>query len=400
MPKSSKSPKRRPANHDRVSKPHPDFPLFPHASNRWAKKIRGKFHYFGSTLNDRDGQLALEKWLDQKDDLLAGRVPRDRKGELRVVDLINAFLTAKKRLLESEEIVPRTFDDYKAVCKRVLGFFGNDRYVEDIIPADFEAFRNSFSKKLNPTTTSNIIQRVRIIFKYGFDQGLMDKPIRYGQGFQKPSAKDIRKLRAEKGTQMFDANLVFKLTKEATVPLKTMILLGINCGFGNGDCGNLTFGSIDLASGWIRFPRPKTGVERRSPLWPETIDSIKESIAVRVEPKSIKDGDRFFITAKGLGWAKEGEDNPVSKQFRTLLKLLNAHTVGKGFYCLRRTFATIAGETGDQVAVNYLMGHSPSESDMSAIYRQGISDERLTSVTNFVRDWFLAGAPKRSRKHK
>ena len=55
-----------------VKKPHPDFPLFPHATGRWAKKVRGKLAYFGKCANDPQGQKALALWLDQRDELLAG----------------------------------------------------------------------------------------------------------------------------------------------------------------------------------------------------------------------------------------------------------------------------------------------------------------------------------------
>src|SRR4051812_24719185 len=75
-------------------KPHADFPLFPHASGRWAKKVLGKMEYFGKWDNP---QAALEKWLDQKDDLLAGRKPRaSTMGGITVKEIVNHFMTAKQ----------------------------------------------------------------------------------------------------------------------------------------------------------------------------------------------------------------------------------------------------------------------------------------------------------------
>ncbi|MFT7632865.1 MAG: hypothetical protein ACI87E_003919 [Mariniblastus sp.] len=72
------------------AKPYPDFRLFPHATGRWVKKTRGKLHYFGSW---RDSDAALQKCLDQRDDLSVGRTPIASGDELTLRELCKQFLT-------------------------------------------------------------------------------------------------------------------------------------------------------------------------------------------------------------------------------------------------------------------------------------------------------------------
>lgn len=60
-------------------KPYPDYPLFPHATGCWAKKIRGKLVYFGRVSDDPTGVSALNLWKSYQADLLAGRAPRIAK---------------------------------------------------------------------------------------------------------------------------------------------------------------------------------------------------------------------------------------------------------------------------------------------------------------------------------
>jgi hypothetical protein len=99
-----------PASADKPKKPRPDFPLFPHATRRWAKKIRGKLHYFGPW---SDPDAALDKYLKEKDALHAGRKPRAEPQGLTVKELANAYLTHKQGLLDAGELSPRSWADYK-----------------------------------------------------------------------------------------------------------------------------------------------------------------------------------------------------------------------------------------------------------------------------------------------
>ena len=368
------------------SKPYPEFPLTAHPAGYWCKKIRGKIHYFGPW-DDPDG--ALKKYLEQKDSLHAGRMPRPDPDALTVKALANAYLNHKQDKVNAGELSPRTWLKYKLVADLVVSEFGKQRVVTDLRPDDFAALKNAMTKRWGPLRVRDFIQHVRSIFKYGYDAELLDRPMRFGPGFDRPSKKTLRLDKAKKGPKLFTAEEIRRLLDAATVPMKAMILLGVNAGFGNADCGNLPLTALDLDSSWLDYPRPKTGIPRRCPLWPETVQALRDVLARRKTPKDPEDAGLVFLTARGGSWHKQTDDAPISKETRKLLKVtgINGH---RNFYTLRHTFRTIADEAKDQPAADFIMGHESPH--MSSVYRERISDERLKAVTDHVRQWLFAAA--------
>src|SRR5262249_23559635 len=150
----------------------------------------------------------------------------------------------------------------------------------------------------------------------------IDRPVRYGSAFQRPTRKAMRLHRARQGPKLFTADEVRRMIDAAGWRLKAILLLGINCGFGNADCGHLPLTAIDLDRGVIDFPRRKTGMPRRCPLWPETVAALREALARRSRPADPADGGFAFLTQKGLRWTKNISANPLSKRVRKLLLTL------------------------------------------------------------------------------
>jgi integrase len=383
MAKSNLSSKTR-----KPRKPHPNFPLFAHAAGVWAKKVKQHLHYFGPW-SDPEG--ALKRWLEQKDDLLAGRTPRPKTEGLALRDLADRFLTAKKHLADTGEITLRTYTDYYTTCRSVITVLGKDRRLTDLAGDDFDHLRRCLAKTRGHVTLGNEINRVRILFKFAYDAELIDHPIRYGASFKRPSKKVIRIARAKAGPRMFEANELRAILDVAPMPMKAMILMGINCGFGNADCANLPVKALDLEANWVRFPRPKTDIDRRCPLWPKTAAALQEAIDSRPAPKDDKDASLAFITKYGRSWAgSTTTTRPLSAEFHKLLVKLKLHRAGLGFYALRHIFETIGGDSRDQVAVDFIMGHS--RNDLASAYRERINDARLIAVTEHVRKWLFRTA--------
>lgn len=405
-------------------------PIRPHAAGTWVKKIGSKNVYFGRWKRTKNGveervpgdgfQEALTLYLAQKDDLLAGRTPRATpgEGELSVGAMCNLFLTHKQRLLKSGEIASRTFGEYKATTDRLVNFFGASSAVDGLRPEDFDELRANISqnpgktkagndkKPWGPVRTANEVGRVRSVFIHARKSEVVSKE------FKKPSKKVLRQHRAKRPKKLFSAEEIQSLLKIAPVPLKAMILLGINCGFGNKDCAELLLSEIDLKSGWHSFPRGKTGTARRCPLWPETIQAIEAALQSRPKPSSKKDNGLVFITVRGNAWARDemeeksvdGEEvleekrgDRVGQQFGKLLRKLKLDGVsGRSFYALRHTFQTVARRSKDREATLLIMGHIDGSIDSH--YIEEIDDEDLVAVTDYVHRWLFPPKAKKPRK--
>src|SRR5260370_20962545 len=192
----------------------------------------------------------------------------------------------------------------------------------------------------------------------------------FGSGFKKPSKKTMRLARAARGEQMFEAEEIRQMLKAAGRSLKAMILLAINCGFGTADCGKLPISALDLPGRWLNFPRPKTGIVRRCPLWPETVKALQDVLARRREPADQADAGLVFVTRWGAAWTDDQAS--VTKEMAKLVKRLGINrrldTAGRrNFYSLRHTFETIGGAARDPVALDHLMGHGLN--DLASLHR-------------------------------
>jgi integrase len=402
------------------SKPYPSFPLTAHNNGQWCKKIRGKIHFFGVW---EAPQAALDRYHTVAADLHAGRQPKSNlsSGAVTVKEVCNRYLTYQQERAESGEIGHRWFEDCRCVIDVFARFVGPSRIVEDLSPDDFQRFRQKLirrgltgkGKGLGVHALNRAITVARGMFKHAYEVDLIDKPIKYGKAFNRPSATLKRKSRKaaelENGKRLFGVAEIRTILDEAPTPLRAMILLGINGGLGNTDCARLPIRSVNLEQGIIEFDRPKTGIERMIPLWPETIEALNQSLEKRPKANDTNSKRLFFLTPSSFPWVREHihrtendavekvvRVDTIAKEFDELISRLDMKRKGVGFYTLRHTFRTWADEVKDQHAIHRIMGHTIP--GMSGIYVEQIGLDRLWAVVNHVREKLFSNENEGSSK--
>ncbi len=373
-------------------KPYPDFPLVLHPRGYWCKKIRGKLHYFG---READGWEAAERLYNlQREDLYAGREPRhfDDEHTLTVRNLCNRYLTWAEKRVENGKIEKRSFVDAQRTATMFCDVVGRSRSIDSLRAADFDDFLTTLESRYVVTTIAGHIARLKAIFNWAYKIELIDKPMRYGVNFKLPSQSDVRKYAASKPDAFVPATELHALLAMASIQLRAMIMLGINCAYGNRDCSELRFDHLDLHTGWAEYPRGKTGVRRRVKLWPETIAALEVVLAARKEPTDKTLRDRVFITKYGRAWLRDQpRDDAITKEFTKIVNKTGVAT-GQTFYSLRHTFKKVGSDLGDDMAVRWVMGHAVAGID--AVYLGGHqATGRIERVCEHVRQWFLGGKP-------
>ena len=386
-----------------------------HASGQWCKKIRGKIHYFGRW-DDQDAALALYQAIGP--DLHAGRTPRQVAGNITnavlVRDVANAFVEAKTDALDADAIGSNTWRDYKHITDFVVQHLLKTRRVVDLGPRDFADLRAAAAKHYGPHTVGKLVVITRMIFRHAYDTDLITEPMRFGDAFRKPGRKQIRKVRARAGRQVFERDecrdIIHGVITSArrSHHLYAMILLGINLGFGQSDCSGLALDHVrlnDRRGPVIDFPRPKTGEPRTGPLWPITAAALQRVIAERQSPRAsvIADvgfGGPVFVTNHGYTYCRDrvsrvggvidktSRSDMITPDFDRLRRLIGLKDA-PAFYGLRHTFRTIADAAGDQHAIHRIMGHALP--GMSDVYVEDISVDRCRKVANHVHDWLFDG---------
>jgi integrase len=314
-----------------------------------------------------------------------------------VVELVNSFLSAKRERVDCGELTAAMWGEYYHMSERVLTTIGRERVVIDLRPDDFGRLRKAAADKLGPVALTKFITMARTLFGYAYKSELIDVPVRFGDRFDKPPKRVLRLERHARGPRLIAPADLWKLIDAADVQLRAMLYLGLNAGFGQADCAALQRQDLDRRPGWVDFPRVKSGVARRAPLWPETIAALAAVRPIRPDPKDPADAGCVFVTIQGNRWCcyrdpgngKRGHSlDAVARSFRRLCNSTGIKVAG-GPYTLRHVFRTVADETKDRPAIDLIMGHA--DHSMAAYYREQIGDDRLQTVVEHVRQWLLTG---------
>ena len=342
-------------------------------SGQWRKRIAGVDHYFGPfrSVPYREAVAKMRRLqLDIADGKATGAGPK-----LRVSTLCQRWYRSKAEDVTLGIIAETTLSNYRLTSQFIESILGK-RSVGSLKAEDFREMQLQAADRWGYYKQCDMVTQTRMIFSWGFDQGLHD-PVRIPRSFRKPRRPvEPREgpAKASLGSRWVwtreEYGQALRMDPSASKWFHGVLLMGLNTGYGNSDISDLQWEDIYEVEGQmvVARPRRKTGRQRMAPLWPETLDALGPRATGRV-----------FVTRTGLPLVGGAGRNTLSQGFR--------RRTGKPFYGLRHMFQTIGSQIGDSEAVRYMMGHAPKDMADHYTLAPAWTMPRLIKVTDHIRKW-------------
>jgi hypothetical protein len=354
------------------------FPLFV-AGNEYRIKFRGRQIYVAGKVSP---DQALLIWNEKRRVLLdASRVYRSPTSMVTVGDLCNLYASWLAERVKGghgrKPIAQRSYNRAIGVLKLLGKVLSPGTYVVDLEPGDFTRFSSAIPGKAASTRTPYVAY-VRAMFKWGVDNGHVDRQPRYGSDFARPRVQTLMQERDDVVKSYTPAELRELRDRIPAGDVRlAWLYLGINCAFANTDIATLPRSVVllDDPVPRIDFRRGKTKIGRVAPLMPETVAAMRAYR--RPDPQDPADDRLFFLGQNGKPLVRDVAGNrelqttnvvdEVGKGWSRLWPKLRpgrkySPRVGaRPFSGLRTTFATVADPWPDQLAVDVVMGHRSSQ---------------------------------------
>jgi len=259
------------------------FPLTLHPTGQYCKKIKGKIRYFGT-----NKKQALERYLAQATYLhgCQNSIQKASNGKMTLKELCDLYLRYQHSKVLANALTAKHHNDQISSLSKLMSFLGQSRKIESISTLDLQNYKRRLQCVYRLVHRQNLhISVMKAIFHWARRNDILESI---------PNIDAITRGKiVHKEKYTFNPGQIKKLLSAADVKMKAMIWLGLNCGFGCTDCGQLKWKDLDFENSRVQLARNKTGVRRNLPLWPETIQALKQV------PRS---GQLVFYTSQGHPW--------------------------------------------------------------------------------------------------
>jgi len=248
--------------------------------------------------------------------------------------LLDKYLTH----LETRPYAESTLHRIKSVHNNLKSFFENNQ-IKKIANVSFEVI----DQYMTVRTNVNNIKPLTANMELGFIKNMFEYAISLGYAKVNPAVK-IKRFKETKKSPRFFTEDELKTILSDSGDLKPYFMVLLHTGLRAGDAANLTWGNVDLESGYIRVLMAKTGQVVTLPI----TDQLKKCLL----DQPMTEGKIF----------NKLETDSLRRKPRTLVKKILAdakfNTKGVGLHTFRHTFASRLVMQGvPLLQVSHWLGH-------------------------------------------